>query len=213
MGEDCTWVQICAVPLLMSIMRKTIFMSRCRAITCTEFLLSIYSQSDRIIDMKTKILSAIPLIAIFTTIGLITTTIPAAHAQVSVPSTATILGVCGVTPVPSAINYGALAPNAASSDQTLQLTNPGNVQATVLVKGTDWSTATISNAMLVSATHYSLTSGQSYASKTALTGTDTQLTTLNALQQKNTFWQLTATLNDPTAVGPATQVVTLTGQC
>jgi hypothetical protein len=197
----------------MSITRKNIFTSRCRAIICTKFLLSIYSQSDRIIDMKTKIMSAIPLIAIFATIGLITTTIPAAHAQVNVPSTATILGVCGVTPVPTAINYGALAPSAASSDQTLQLTNPGNVQATVLVKGTDWSTATISNAMLVSATHYSLTSGQSYASKTALTGTDTQLTTLNALQQKNTFWQLTATLNDPTAVGPATQVVTLTGQC
>jgi hypothetical protein len=163
--------------------------------------------------MKTKILSAIPLIAIFATIGLITTTIPAAHAQVSVPSTATILGVCGVTPVPAAIDYGTLAPSATSSDKTVQLTNPGNVQATVLVKGTDWSTATILNAMLVSSTHYSLTSGQTYGSKTALTGTDTQLTTLNPLQSQNTFWQLTATLNDPTAVGAVQQVVTLTGQC
>jgi len=36
---------------------------------------------------------------------------------------------------------------------------------------------------------------------------------LNPLQPKNTFWQLTATLNDPTAVGQVTQVVTLTGQC
>lgn len=159
-------------------------------------------------------MSAIPLVAIFAGIALIATTaIPAAHAQVAVPSTATILGVCGVTPVPTAINYGVLAPGAASSDQTLQLTNAGNVQATVLVKGTDWSTATSSTAMLVGATHYSLTSGQSYDSKTALTGSDAQLTTLNALQSKNTFWQLTATLNDPTAVGPAEQIVTLTGQC
>ena len=158
-------------------------------------------------------MSAIPLVAIFASIALITTTIPAAHAQVSVPSTATILGVCGVTPVPAAINYGTLAPSATSSDKTVQLTNAGNVQATVLVKGNDWSTATILNAMLVSATHYSLTSGQPYDSKTALTGTDTQLTTLNPLQSQNTFWQLTATLNDPTAVGQVTQVVTLTGQC
>jgi hypothetical protein len=186
---------------------------RYHAITCTKFLPSIYSQSDRIINMKTKIMSAIPLVAIFASIGLITTTIPAAHAQVSVPSTATILGVCGVTPVPAAIDYGALAPSATSSDKTVQLTNPGNVQATVLVKGTDWSTATILNAMLVSSTHYSLTSGQTYGSKTALTGTDTQLTTLNPLQSQNTFWQLMATLNDPTAVGAVQQVVTLTGQC
>jgi hypothetical protein len=188
-------------------------MPRCHAIICTKFLLSIYSQSDRIIDMKTKIMSAIPLVAIFASIGLITTTIPAAHAQVSVPSTATILGVCGLTPLPTAINYGVLAPDAESSDQTLAITNTGNAQANVLVRGTDWSIPLVSNAMLVSATHYSLTSGQAYGSKTALTGTDTQLTTLTALQQKNTFWQLKATLNDPTAVGPTTQVVTLTGQC
>lgn len=174
----------------------------------------IHPRSKQIIDMRRQIMSAIPLVAIFASIALIaTTTIPAAHAQVSVPSTATILGVCGVTPVPPAINYGILAPGAASSDQTLQLTNAGNVQATVLVKGTDWSTATSSTAMLVGATHYSLTSGQSYESKTALTGSDTQLTTLSPVTPKNTFWQLTATLNDPTAVGPAEQIVTLTGQC
>lgn len=174
----------------------------------------IHPRSYQIIDMKTKIMSAIPLVAIFAGIALIaTTTIPAAHAQVAVPSTATILGVCGVTPLPIAINYGILAPSAASEDQTLQLTNPGNVQATVLVKGTDWSTATSPTAMLVGATHYSLTSGQSYDSKIALTGSDTQLTTLSPLTPKNTFWQLTATLNDPTAFGPAEQIVTLTGQC
>lgn len=159
--------------------------------------------------MKTNILVIMALIA---STALLSTAIPYANA-LDVPSTATILGVCGLVTVPTAISYGVLAPDAESSDQTLQITNTGNVQASVLVKGTAWSTATISNAMLVSATHYSLTSGQPYGSKTALTGTDTQLTTLNGLQQKNTLWQLKATLNDPTAVGPATQVVTLTGQC
>jgi hypothetical protein len=158
---------------------------------------------------KTKLLAIVPLTA---TIVLLSTAIPYAHA-VDVPSTATIIGVCGLTTLPTAINYGVLAPDAESSDQTLQITNTGNVQASVLVRGTAWSTATIPNAMLVGATHYSLTPGQAYGSKTALTGTDTQLTTLTALQQQNTFWQLKATLNDPNAVGPATQVVTLTGQC
>ena len=85
------------------------------------------------------------------------------------------------------MSYGVLAPNAESSDQTLQITNTGNAQANVLVMGSDWGIPLVSNAMLVSATHYSLTSGQPYASKTALTGTDTQLTTLTALAAKRTL--------------------------
>jgi hypothetical protein len=159
--------------------------------------------------MKTNVLAIMALIA---SIGLLSTAIPAAHA-LDVASTAEILGVCGLATVPPAISYGVLAPDAESSDQTLQITNTGNAEASVLVRGTAWSTATIPNAMLVGATHYTLTSGQAYASKTALTGTDTQLTTLTALQAQDTFWQLKATLNNPAAVGPATQVVTLTGQC
>jgi hypothetical protein len=160
--------------------------------------------------MKTNLIVIIALIA---AIGLLSTTIPYAHA-LDVESTATILGVCGLITVPVAISYGVLAPNAESSDQTLQLTNTGNAQAAVLVSGTDWGIPLVSpNAMLVSATHYSLTSAQSYASKTALTGTNTQLTTLTALEQENSFWQLKAVLNDPASVGPTTQIVTLTGQC
>jgi hypothetical protein len=160
-------------------------------------------------NSKTKLIAIVPLIA---TLALLSTGIPYAHA-LDVPSTATILGVCGLTTVPTAINYGILAPDAESSDQTLQVRNTGNVQATVLVKGTPWSTASILNAMPVTATHYSLTPGQAYGSKTALTGTDTQLTTLTPLQAKDTFWQLKITLSDPNAVGPVTQTVTLTGQC
>ena len=152
------------------------------------------------------------ILALIASIGVLSTTIPYAHA-VDVPSTATILGVCGIVPVPTAISYGILPPDATSSDQTLQISNTGNAIETVLVKGTDWASATSATALLVSATHYTLTSGQSYSSKTALTGSDVTLTTLNALQQKNTFWQLKATLNDPATVGPVTQTVTLTGQC
>ena len=164
--------------------------------------------------MKTNILVIMALIA---SIALLSTAIPYANAAL-VPSTVEIIGVCGLLIAPpGTIDYGVLAPNEVSTpDRTLQITNTGNVQADVDVRGTNWRVVTpteIPNAMLVSATHYSLASGQAYDSKIALTGTDTQLTTLTALQQKNTFWQLKATLNDPNAVGPATQVVTLTGQC
>jgi len=162
--------------------------------------------------LNAKFIAIFAIIAtiVISSIGTIT---PQAHA-VDVTSTATILGVCGLATAPPAIAYlPPLAPNAESSEQTLTISNTGNAQASVTVRGTAWNTATITNAMLVGATHYSLTSGQSYASKTALTGSDTALTTLNALQLKDTFWQLKATLNDPAAVGPATQVVTLTGTC
>jgi hypothetical protein len=156
----------------------------------------------------------IAIVAVIATLGVSAIAIPQAHAQqTTVPSTATILAVCGLATVPPAIAYGILAPNAESSDQTLQISNTGNAQASVSVRGTGWNTATITNAMLVGSTHYSLTSGEPYASKTALTGSDTALTTLTALQQKDTFWQLKATLNNAAAVGPATQVVTLTGTC
>jgi hypothetical protein len=164
--------------------------------------------------MKTNVLVIMALIA---SMALLSLAIPYAHA-VDVTSTATILPLCGVetVPLPTTIVYDSLAPYTESSDQPLQIVNPGNVQATVFVRGTDWSSVTlptIPNVMLVSATHYSLTSGQSYDSKTALTGSDTQLTTLTALQQKTTLWQLRTTLNDATFVGPAKQVVTLTGSC
>ena len=144
---------------------------------------------------------------------LLSTAIPYANAQTSVPSTATILAICGIVPTPGAINYGTLAPNATSTDQTLQIRNTGNARETMFVRGTPWSSANSTSALLVSATHYTLTSGQAYGSKTALTSSDTQFTTLNNNQVRDIFWQLRATLNDPATVGPVTQVVTLTGTC
>lgn len=163
--------------------------------------------------MKTRIMSAIPLVAIFAGIALIaTTTIPAAHAQV-VTSTAIIIGVCGLVPTPIAIVYGSLTPNAESADQTVALTNAGNVQGTVSVRGSDWSGALSQQAMLVGATHYSLSSGQAYDAKTALTSTNAQLTTINPLATVNSYWQLKATLEDETTVGEVVQTVTFTSAC
>jgi hypothetical protein len=193
-------------------MRKFQIILHCHAINCTKFLLCIYAQSDRVNEMKRKIMSAIPLVAVFVTLGLLTTTIPAAHAQ-TVTSTATILGVRGLVPTPLAIVYGSLTPNAESADQTLALLNSGNVGAVVSVRGTHWSTLEFPDAMLVGATRYSLEAGQAYATKIHLTDTDAALTTIAPVTTVNTYWQLKAVLNQDVAVGPAIQTLTFTTSC
>jgi hypothetical protein len=165
------------------------------------------------INLKTKIMS---IVAIVATLALISTAIPAAHAQVQsqpVEGTVTIVEVCGMLVSPIAINYGTLAPNAESTDQTVNVQNTGNAEEDVAVSGTPWSTLTSPQAMLVGATHYSITSGQAYATKTALAATDAPLTTLVAAQAVDSFWQLKVVLNDQGASGLATQTVTFTGTC
>jgi hypothetical protein len=194
-------------------LKEDILASRCKKLQLAAFVSFLIERLLYVANagiLKMKIIAS--MIGVIAAAALLTTTIPSAYAQ-QIPHTATILGVCGLATVPPAINYGVLAPNAESSDQPLQITNTGNVQATVLTRGTGWSTTSILNAMPVTATHYSLTSGQPYGSKTALTSTDTEVTTLNPLAAKDTFWQLKITLSDPVAVGPITQIVTLTSQC
>jgi hypothetical protein len=157
----------------------------------------------------------IAIVAVIATLGVSAIAIPQAHAQeTTVPSTATILGVCGLATVPPAINYGTLAPNQVSAERNLQISNTGNAQASVSVRGTNWVLVenVATNAMPVGATHYSTSSG-SYDSKTALTTENAQFLTLTALQTQNTFWQLRAALSDPAIVGATTQTVTLTGTC
>jgi hypothetical protein len=159
--------------------------------------------------MKTNILATTALI---TSIGLLSAIIPYAQA-VDVPSTATIIPVCGIVTTPGAISYGPLAPNATSTDQTLSIRNTGNAKETMFVRGTDWRSANSTSALLVGATHYTLTFGQAYTSKTALTSSDVQFTTLNNNQVRDIYWQLRATLNDRATVGLVNQTATLTGQC
>lgn len=70
-----------------------------------------------------------------------------------------------------------------STDKTLTITDAGNVQAAITVKGTAWDGVLGgSGVMLTGATHYSMTTGQAYGSKTALTGSDASITTLNPPQ-------------------------------
>jgi hypothetical protein len=142
--------------------------------------------------------------------------LPSASA-IDVQGTVTLLGICGVTPtVGSPIAYGILAPYTESSDKTLTITNAGNVQSAITVKGTAWDGVLGgSGVILVGATHYTMTTGQAYASKTALTGSDAALTTLNPLQIKNSIWQLKTDLTPAHVdfVDQAVQTVTLTAGC
>lgn len=139
--------------------------------------------------------------------------IPSVYGQVNVQGTVQIVTTCGIGIVSgSPINYGSLSQvNEISAEQTLRIENTGRGQETVLVRGTAWTDG--GTQMPVGATHYSATSGQSYASKSALTGSDTTLTTLNNRQQKDTFWQLQAALTNPEYTGSPSQTVTITGQC
>jgi hypothetical protein len=132
-----------------------------------------------------------------------------AYAQ-TIPSTVTIIGVCGATPTPATINYGTLAPDATSSERTVNLLNIGNAPSDVDVSGTDWEA--VGEVMDVSTTHYSTSSG-SYASKTALSTTAGNLVTIPATQNRDTFWQLQAILSNPAFAGPAAQTVTLIVTC
>lgn len=136
---------------------------------------------------------------------------PNTSAQV-IAGTVTILGVCGAIPLPTAVSYGSVPPNAISTEQTVTLQNiAGNVPASVSVRGTDWLSASL-DIMDVEQTAYSTTSG-SYDSKSKLSATDASLGTVPATGSLNTFWQLNAILNDPTFSGPAGQEVTLTVTC
>jgi hypothetical protein len=180
--------------------------------------------SDFIIDLKTRIMSAIPIIAIFAALGLLTTAIPTAYAQVSVPSSVTVNQVCGINTNPQAatLAYGQLTPGVEgdrgqqSTDQPLVIRSTGNTATQVLVRGTHWSSTTPAypDAMLVGMTHFGITSGTAYDSKSSLTLSNTPIVnSLNPGSPVTTYWQLEATLNQADASGTLRQTVTLTAVC
>jgi hypothetical protein len=87
----------------------------------------------------------------------------------------------------------------------------GNAPSDVEVSGNNWQGAG-ATVMNVGTTHYGTSSG-AYGSKTALSTTASDLVTVPAVQNRDTFWQLQAVLSNPTYVGPAAQTVTLTVTC
>jgi hypothetical protein len=143
-------------------------------------------------------------------LGAVVPNVSNVYAQ-TIPSTVTILGICGALADPATIDYGTLAPNDISSEESVTLMNTlGNVPSDVDVSGTNWRD--VGDVMNVGTTHYSTSSG-SYGSKTPLSTTPANLVTIPATQSSATFWQLQAILSNPVFIGPAVQTVTLTVTC
>lgn len=118
--------------------------------------------------------------------------------------TVTAAATCGITfPSGTPVNYGTIfLVGDITSEQTVGMENTGRSQEVVNVQGTAWTDGG-TTIMNVGSTHFSATSG-AYAAKTALTGADQQITTLNNRQTKNTFWQLQANLLNPDYTGTIT---------
>jgi hypothetical protein len=173
--------------------------------------------------LKTKKIT-MPLIGVIAATAFVLTAIPNAYAQVNVQSSVTVNQVCGVNtqPASSTIAYGTLTPGVEgdrgqqSSDQPLVIRSTGNTATQVVVRGTHWSSTTpaYSDAMLVDTTHYSVTSGTPYDSKTPLTVSNTPLiSSLTPGSPVTTYWQLEATLNQADASGTLRQTMTITAVC
>lgn len=168
-----------------------------------------------------KIASLIGALAVA---ALVSGTIPSAYAQVTVPGSVSVNPVCGINTNPqgASLVYGTLTPGVEgdrgqqSTDQPLVIRSTGNIAPQVLARGTAWSSTApaYSDAMLVSRTHFSTTSGTAYDSKTALTLSNTPLiASLTPGTPVTTYWQLEATLNRADASGTLLQTVTLTALC
>ena len=125
-------------------------------------------------------------------------------------SSVTIGKTCGIDIVPTngTIYYGHMAPRAISAEQTLTVVNPGNVNAKIKVRATDWLDDSGEIQMDAYKTRYSLTTGD-YNSKTELDQTSalmgfifgefgepsTMIRSLKPQTNTDTFWQLETNLH------------------
>lgn len=144
--------------------------------------------------------------------------VPSMASQVSAQQAtgqATIVGTCGLSfPNSNLVNYGALLPNTVSAEIGLDMTNSGTVTATLDVGGTNWVDSKLFPQMLVNRTHYNVTSSQGYANNLLLQEYDTPITaSFIPAVLLQTFWQLQATLLNPSFTGSATQTMDFTVSC
>ena len=121
-------------------------------------------------------------------------------------SSVTIGKTCGIDIVPTngTIDYGHMLLQDISAEQTLTVVNPGNVDARIKVRATDWLDDSGEVQMYGHKTRYSLTSGD-YNSKTELDRSSlllgglilgklgepsTMILSLKPQTNTDTFWQL-----------------------
>lgn len=99
-----------------------------------------------------------------------TMTITAITSSPSVQGQVTIVQTCGINPSAGSLNYGNLTPGAASSTQTLTLSNTGTTSEGVQVQGTDWTSqsGTPSGTIIpVGSTTWQIPGGASYTPLTS----------------------------------------------
>jgi len=148
--------------------------------------------------------------------------IPQAFAGTDALGIVTIVGACEVV-ASGGMAYGSLSPlTGASSEQTVNLSNSGNLDSDTLVAGTDWDQSTPAGVveMLVGTTHFSLASDNSQDgydnNKTPLTNTPVTLTTVSGQATATpTFWQLEVLLESGASgfEGAIQQTVTFSFSC
>lgn len=128
---------------------------------------------------------------------------------------ATILGSCGITfPDGNVVDYGPLLPNSLSVETELNMTNTGSVNATLDVAANNWKDISNNDVMLASVTHFNVTAAQGYGNNTGLEAFDQILTgVFDPDIVLSTFWQILATLINPSFTGSATQTMNFTVTC
>lgn len=144
---------------------------------------------------------------------------PFAYAQLQVPGkviiTAAPPATCGleVTPAGTTLDYGSLAYQQVSSEQTLTLANTGTSAARVDVAGTDWIDVSGNKFIPVGSTHFSLNRGTPYDTSTPLQFGGVSFATIDAGAGIGSYWMLKADLANPTLSGAASHTVTFTSFC
>jgi len=128
---------------------------------------------------------------------------------------ATILGTCGISfPDGNTVNYGGLLPNTLSAEIQLNMTNSGSVNATLDVAANNWKDGSNNDVMFVNVTHYNVTAAQGYNNNIGLEAFDQSVTgVFDPTVLLQTFWQILATLINPSFTGSATQTMNFTVAC
>jgi hypothetical protein len=142
---------------------------------------------------------------------------PLAQA-INFQGTVTILGAdCGIlVTAGNPMSFGTLTNAQESSEQQVNIKNTGSVPGQLYLKGIDWKDTTTGNTeMNVGDTHFSWLTGQTYAQKNTLTGTDQKAMTIlltNGIAVGMLF-QLKPTLINPAYSGDAAQIITASSFC
>jgi len=137
------------------------------------------------------------------------TTIETTTTTSTTETTTTTLPTCDITASPELI-FGKMTPGDTSDDQSLTITNIGNVPSNLSISGTDWSDGL--NIIPVTQTHWDLVLGKAYTEMNELS---LPSTSVGADVYPESPLALYFKLRIPAGqtIGDYTQTITFTGGC